>query len=166
MHNALIYCLFLLLPLPALAQFVTISAPHTVQSGIPFSVEVTLTCPQPSELPPPFECNPGVPVSFRSSDSSATVPSGSFYLLPDQPMVLSSPFILRRVGAQSILAYPSQDFPALPTIGKVVVQVLSQVSPAPALSPLATLLLVICIFLAAAPNYSLKRTAANRRGVD
>ena len=167
MRNAIVWWLFILLPLPALAQFATISAPHTVQSGIPFSVQITLTCPQPSggDLPPPFDCNPGVPVNFWSSDSSATLPSTQFYVLPGQPTVIPNAFILRSVGAQDIIAVTSQNVLGIPhPIGNSAVQVQAQVqvSPAPALNWLSLLLLIVCIPAMAAPNYSLKRTAAGR----
>jgi len=164
MRNRLICALVLLLPLPALAQFATISAPQTVQTGVPFYVQVTLTCQQPSgDLPPPFNCNPGVPVTFSSSDSSGTVPNGSFYVVPNQPLVVSSPFVLRDLGAQNIIAFTSQNISGVPKpIANVVVQVQALVSPAPALHWLAILLLIVCIILSAAPNYSLKRTAAGR----
>jgi len=151
MRHALLYWLLLLLSQSALAQSGTIQAPGTVQAGVPFSIQIALSCPPPSEAPPPVNCDGGGTAAFfETSDSLATVPSGAIFVAANQTTAIPSPFILRSGGSQTITALSQTG-----AFARAVVQVQAQVAPAPGLGALGIFLLIVCILLVAAPNYSL-----------
>jgi len=158
-------CILLCAPTLAQADLVAVSAPDSVQAGNPFSLQVTLTCPPATEAPPPFQCTPGTDLSFVTFNASTIVPIGpspAFYVLPGQPTVVPG-FVLNVPGVQTIWVVPVGTlFP----VGRASVVVQQPPSSVPSQSLFASLLLVLFILLAAAPNYSPKRTAANRHRVD
>ena len=161
MRFALVFASVMMVSASALAQgaFAQIQVPASILSGVPFSVTVIINCPPPSEVPPPINCNGPTLASFQVSDPSATFPSGTIVLFPNQALSVPGSFVFYQPGAQTITLTSAQTG----FIGAATFLVQAPAAPVPTLDVWPLLLLVMFIvFFAVAPNTSINRTLRRR----
>jgi hypothetical protein len=133
----------------------SLEAPQTIGAGQPFQVYYTLLCLPQTEAPPPFDCNLPTHVKFQSSDPAATLPSPIELTPPSARLLVSSGFILRSPGIQTIYAVVGDNRFISGTVDIAVLDPVA--SPAPALNWLGAMFMLVGLTFFASTRMAMSR---------